>query len=87
MNVKTTIAALSVFSALSFSSVAAESITASQAQDLQAVGTISVSGVAGSPMDIRQKLSDKADQQGAKAYRVIEAYNNGNYHATAALYN
>jgi glutamate synthase domain-containing protein 2 len=87
MNIKTTIATLSILSALSFGAVAAESIDASQAQNLQAVGTISVSGVAGSPMDIKQKLSDKADQQGAKAYRVIEAYNNGNYHATAALYN
>lgn len=87
MNVKTTIAALSLLSALSFGAVAAEPINASQAQDLQAVGTISVSGVAGSPMDIKQKLSDKADRQGAKAYRVVEAYNNGNYHATAALYN
>ena len=87
MNVKTTIATLSILSALSFGAVAAESIDAAQAQDLQAVGTISVSGVAGSPMDIKQKLSDKADQQGAKAYSVIEAYNNGNYHATAALYN
>jgi len=87
MNVKTTIATLSILSAVSFGAVAAESIDASQAQNLQAVGTISVSGVAGSPMDIKQKLSDKAAQQGAKAYRVIEAYNNGNYHATAALYN
>lgn len=87
MNVKTTLTALGILSALSFGAVAAESVNASQAQDLQPVGTISVSGVAGSPMDIKQKLSDKADQQGAKAYRVIEAYNNGNYHATARLYN
>lgn len=47
---------------------------------------ISVSGIAGAPTDIRQQLSQKADEQGAKAYRVIEAYNNGNYHATAELY-
>ncbi|MBE5253263.1 MAG: peroxide/acid stress response protein YhcN [Enterobacterales bacterium endosymbiont of Blomia tropicalis] len=87
MNVKTTIATLSILSALSFGAVAADSINAAQAQNMQPVGTVSVSGIAGSPMDINQKLSDKADQQGAKAYRVIEAYNNGNYHATAKLYN
>ncbi|MCE9941852.1 YdgH/BhsA/McbA-like domain containing protein, partial [Serratia liquefaciens] len=49
-------------------------------------GTITVSGVTGAPSDIRQALSDKADKQGAKAYRVIEAYENGNWHATAEIY-
>lgn len=86
MNIKTTVAAVTVLSALSFGAFAAESVKADQAQNLQSVGTISVSGVAGSPMDIRQQLNAKADAQGASAYRVIEAYNNGNYHATAELY-
>ncbi|MEM6052693.1 peroxide/acid stress response protein YhcN [Erwinia sp. P7711] len=86
MNIKTTIATLSLLSTLSFGAFAAESVNADQAQNLQSVGTISVSGVAGAPMDIKQKLSDKADAQGASAYHVIEAYNNGNYHATAELY-
>ena len=86
MNVKTTVAAASLLSLLSFGAFAAESVNADQAQNLQSVGTISVSGVAGSPMDIRQQLNAKADAQGASAYRVIEAYNNGNYHATAELY-
>lgn len=86
MNIKTTLAAVTVLSALSFGAFAAESVNADQAQNLQSVGTISVSGVAGSPMDIRQQLNAKADAQGASAYRVIEAYNNGNYHATAELY-
>lgn len=86
MNVKTTIATLSILSTLSFGAFAAESVNAQQAQNLQSAGTISVSGVAGSPMDINQQLNEKAEQQGAKAYRVIEAYNNGNYHATAELY-
>lgn len=86
MNIKTTFAAVTVLSALSFGAFAAESVNADQAQNLQSVGTISVSGVAGSPMDIRQQLNAKADAQGASAYRVIEAYNNGNYHATAELY-
>jgi hypothetical protein len=45
-----------------------------------------VSGVAAAPSDIRQALSDKADAKGATAYRVIEARNDGNFHATAEIY-
>ena len=86
MNVKTTIATLSILSALSFGAFAADSINAEQAANLQPAGTISVSGVVGSPMDIRQQLNDKADQQGAKAYRVVEANTGDSYHATAELY-
>lgn len=86
MNIKTTVAALSILSTLSFNAFAAESVNADQAQNLQSVGTVSVSGVGGSPMDIRHALNQKADAQGATAYRVVEAYNNGNYHATAELY-
>lgn len=86
MNVKTTIATLSVLSALSFGALAADSINAEQAANLQPVGTISVSGIGGSPMDIHQQLNAKAEAQGAKAYRVVEAYNDNSYHATAELY-
>lgn len=86
MNVKTTIAALSVLSALSFGSFAAESVNYTQAQKLQPIGVVSVSGIAGSPMDIRQALDDKAAAKGASAYRVIENYQDGNWHATAELY-
>lgn len=86
MNVKTTISALSVLSALSFSSFAAESVNADQAKNLQPMGVVSVSGVGGSPMDIRQALNNKATDKGASAYRVIENYQNGNWHATAELY-
>lgn len=86
MNMKTTIAALSLLSAISFGASAANLVTGDQASNLQSIGTITVSGVTGAPSDIRQALSDKADQQGAKAYRVIEAYENGNWHATAEIY-
>ncbi|BAN97725.1 hypothetical protein E05_29590 [Plautia stali symbiont] len=86
MNVKTTIATLSVLSALSFGAFAADSINAEQAANLQPVGTISVSGIGGSPMDIHQQLNAKAEAQGAKAYGVVEAYNHNSYHATAELY-
>jgi len=86
MNIKATIATLSILSALSFGASAADSVSADQAANLQAAGTISVSGVGGSPMDIHQQLNAKADAQGAKAYRVIEAYKDNTYHATAELY-
>ncbi|AEF43562.1 protein of unknown function DUF1471 [Serratia sp. AS12] len=86
MNMKITLAAISLMSALSFGASAATLITNDQAGDLQSVGTITANGVAGAPSDIRQALSDKADKQGAKAYRVIEAYENGNWHATAEIY-
>ena len=86
MTVKTTLATLSILSTLSFGAFAADSINAQQAANLQSVGTISVSGTGGSPMDIREQLNAKADQQGAKAYRVIEANTGDSYHATAELY-
>lgn len=83
-----TIAALSLASVLSFGASAANLVTNEQvaSQNLQSVGTISVSGIDGTPTDIRQQLSEKADKQGATSYRVIEARNDGNYHATAELY-
>lgn len=86
MNMKTTIAAISLLSALSFGASAATLVSNDQASQLQSIGTITASGIGGAPSDIRQALSDKADQQGAKAYRVIEAYENGNWHATAEIY-
>lgn len=86
MNSKTTIAAVILLSTLSSGAFAADSINAYQAQNRQNIGTISVSGVSGSPMDINARLNQKAEAQGATAYRVVEAYTNGNYHATAELY-
>ncbi|MDX5538563.1 hypothetical protein NVE80_03125, partial [Escherichia coli] len=50
MKIKTTVAALSVLSVLSFGAFAADSIDAAQAQNREAFGTVSVSGVASSPM-------------------------------------
>lgn len=87
MKMKFAIAALSA-SLLTFGASAADLVTDQQvaSENLQSIGTISVSGIDGAPTTIRQQLSQKADEQGAKSYRVIEAYNNGNYHATAELY-
>lgn len=86
MNMKFTIAAMALLSAVSFGASAATLVSTQQARTLQSIGTVTASGVAGSPSDIRQALSDKADQQGAKAYRIIEARENGNWHATAEIY-
>ncbi|ATZ12852.1 peroxide/acid stress response protein YhcN [Erwinia amylovora] len=83
-----TIVALSLASVLSFAAGAADLVTSEQVnrQNLQPVGTVSVSGIDGTPMEIRHQLSQKADRQGATSYRVIEARTDGNYHATAELY-
>lgn len=86
MKIITTVAALTLLSAVSFGSSAAQLVSNQQAENLQPMGTISVSGIDGVPTDIRQQLSQKADSQGASSYRVIEARNDGNYHATAEIY-
>lgn len=86
MKIKTTIFALSALSMLSFGAFSAELITNEQAQNLQPIGVITASGITGSTMDIRDALNAKADKEGASAYRVIENYQNGNWHATAEIY-
>ncbi|CAM4136934.1 Multiple stress resistance protein BhsA precursor [Yersinia intermedia] len=86
MNIKATIATISILSALSFGVFAADSINENQAAKLQPMGTITVSGLNGAPSDIRQALSDKADAMGAKAYKVIEVREENNWHATAKIY-
>lgn len=86
MKIKTTIAALSLFSVVSFGASAAQLVNNQQAENLQSAGTITLSGVAGTPSDIRQQLSQKADREGASAYRIIEARNQDSWHVTAELY-
>ncbi|MCU6669804.1 peroxide/acid stress response protein YhcN [Enterobacteriaceae bacterium H4N4] len=86
MKIKTTVAALSVLSVLSFGAFAADSINAEQAQSREAIGTVSIGAVAASPMDMNQMLNKKAQEQGASSYRVIEARTGDHWHATAELY-
>ncbi|RQM37329.1 peroxide/acid stress response protein YhcN [Erwinia psidii] len=86
MKFNTAIATLSVLFTLSSGAFAADSVNRAQAQNMQSLGTISVSGVNASPMDIRDQLNQKAESRGATAWSVTEAYNNGNYHVTAELY-
>ncbi|MCW1876900.1 peroxide/acid stress response protein YhcN [Erwinia sp. INIA-01] len=86
MKIKTTIAALSLLSMIGFGASAAELVNSQQAENLQSAGTITLSGVAGVPSDIHQQLSQKADMQGASAYRVVEDRNQDNWHVTAEIY-
>ena len=72
MKIKTTVAALSVLSVLSFGAFAADSIDAAQAQNREAIGTVSVSGVASSPMDMREMLNKKAEEKGVRRGRCAE---------------
>ncbi|MDY1037981.1 peroxide/acid stress response protein YhcN [Enterobacteriaceae bacterium RIT714] len=87
MNTKLIIATLGLASVLSFgASAAVQQVNAEQAQNLQSMGSISVSSVGGSPMDVRQELSAKAEKAGASSYRVTELNEGDHWHATAELY-
>ena len=86
MKRNTIIATLGLASLLSFGASAARQVSADQAQNLQPLGSISVSQTASSPMSIREQLSAKADQAGASSYRVTELQEGDNWHATAQLY-
>jgi len=86
MKIKTTVATLSVLSMLSFGAFAATSINADEAQNREAIGTVSLGAVATSPMDMREMLNQKAEEKGASAYRIIEARTGDHWHATAELY-
>lgn len=86
MKIKTTVATLGLLSMLSFGAFAATSINADEAQNREAIGTVSLGAVATSPMDMREMLNQKAEEKGASAYRIIEARTGDHWHATAELY-
>lgn len=86
MKMKTAVSLMTVLSALSFGGFAAESVSMDQANGLHPMGTVSVSGIDASPSDINQALNEAADARGAKAYRIVEAREGDNWHATAELY-
>ncbi|WP_436894069.1 peroxide/acid stress response protein YhcN [Siccibacter turicensis] len=81
------LAALTLASVVSFGASAdAQLVNAQQAQNLQAMGSVSVTEITGSPMDIRHALAEKATKEGASAYRVTELTQGDHWHATAELY-
>ena len=86
MKIKTTVAALSILSVLSFGAFAADSINSDQAPGRQSIGTISVGAVSSSPMSMHEMLNKKAQEEGASSYRIIEARTGDHWHATAELY-
>lgn len=86
MKIKTTVAALSVLSVLSFGAFAADSISAEQAQNREAIGSVSVSAIGSSPMDMHEMLNKKAQEKGASAYQITEARSGDTWHAAAELY-
>lgn len=73
MKTQLIIATLGLASVLSFgASAAVQQVNADQAQNLQRMGSVSVTSVTGSPMDIRHELAAKAEKAGASSYRVTE---------------
>ncbi|HDG1681608.1 DUF1471 domain-containing protein [Kluyvera ascorbata] len=81
------IASLGLASVLSFgASAAVHQVNADQAQNLQSIGTVSVSQIGSDPMDMRSQLAAKAEKEGASSYRIIEARTGDSSHATAELY-
>ena len=86
MKIKTTLSVLGLLSVISFGAVAADSINLDQAANRQPLGTVSVGAIGSSPMDMRAMLDQKAQEQGASSYRIIEARTGSHWHATAELY-
>ncbi|EPH6764188.1 peroxide/acid stress response protein YhcN [Cronobacter dublinensis] len=87
MKTTLTIAALGLASVLSFgASAAVQQVNAQQAQNLQPIGSVSVTQLTGSPMDVRQQLAAKAEKEGASSYRITELTQGDHWHATAELY-
>lgn len=86
MKIKTVVAAFSLLFVISFSVFAASPISAQQAKERQSIGSISVSEINSSPVDIKEELSQKADKMGATAYHITEAREGNSWHATAQIY-
>ena len=78
MNIKLpTLIAVTLFAATSFSTLAATQVDEAQSQNLQPMGSVSVSGVNGTLDDATRQLSQKASEMGASHYRIIGAQNPG----------
>lgn len=64
MKIKTTVAAISILSVVSFGAFAADIINSEQACGREAIGTVSVGAVASSPMDMHEMLNKSAGRRG-----------------------
>ncbi|ATM87855.1 DUF1471 domain-containing protein [Yersinia massiliensis] len=75
-----------VVSGISFGAMAAEEITKDEAAKYEKIGTISSSGEATSPMDVKQELSKLADEKGGKYYVITSEREKKKFDATADVY-
>ena len=82
MNKSTLFAAVLALSAVSFGTMAAEEV---KQADGQAAGYVTVNGAAG-VSDLTAQLAKKADEAGAKSFRVIAASGENEMQGTAAIY-
>jgi len=85
----TAILAGALLASASFSSLAATPVDQQQAQNLQSIGSVSVSNARGSLDDATRQLSQKAEEMGASHYRVIGVENPGDsslWRGTAEIY-
>ncbi|MTD29352.1 multiple stress resistance protein BhsA [Erwinia sorbitola] len=81
--IKMTLAAIALTS-VSFAGFAAELVNAEPVQQQQ-VGVISASG-ASNLSSLESQLSAKADQAGAKSFRITSAVGDNKLHGTAVIY-
>ncbi|SUH34634.1 membrane protein [Salmonella enterica subsp. enterica] len=86
MKIKTTVATLSILSVSLFWRFRRRTYQRRASAKREAIGSVSVSAIGSSPMDMNAMLSKKADEQGATAYHITEARSGSNWHATAELY-
>lgn len=77
-----------VISGLSFTAIAAKEITKQEAEanNYEKIGTVSTTGEATSPMDVKKALSKLADEKGGKYYVIIAEREKGKFDADAEVY-
>lgn len=85
--------AAALIATASFSTLAvtmgAKQVDSTQANTMQRMGVVSVSGISGSPSDAIHALKQKATEDGATHYRVIGLDNPGDssdWRGTAEIY-
>ncbi|NDL61884.1 YdgH/BhsA/McbA-like domain containing protein [Acerihabitans arboris] len=67
----------SIVAGISFPSQATQEINQAQAAGHQSIGTVSISGLAGSTDDAINALRQKAKQENAPYYRIVGVENSG----------
>jgi len=82
-NFKLTLAAIAL-TTVSFTSFAADLVN-SEPQQQEKIGVISASG-ASNLSSLEAKLAEKADQAGAKSFRITSASGDNKLHGTAVIY-